>query len=485
MATPNRSTQRLSELTRHLCLPSGAVTTAWPMVKRQLDRMKFPMDEWQVGLSKAILARRADGTYACGTGGAVMSIPRQSGKTHMVAGLVFGLCIAEPGTLAVWSAHRAKTHNETFLTMAALAEKPAVAPFVKNVVRGAGKESVEFANGSRILFGAREHGFGRGFAKVEIVVMDEAQILTEKAMEDMVPATNAARRGLVLLMGTPPRPHDPGEIFTGRRADALSGDPDTLYAEFSAKPGSALDDRGSWLEANPSYPHRTKAQAIQRMRKLLGDESFRREGLGIWDEKAVGKSAIPRAAWEAARVSAEDVPTEGRRVAALRFSIDGSRVALAVAIREEGTERVHVEGVAVQALTDGITPLLEWIGDRAQSWAQVVVEGKSGTGYAIETLRGLGVPKSAFITPTLTQVKDAHSMFLARLTQAGTITHLDQPELSEQALDARTRPIGQDGGFGWSPSQEDGSVALLDAATYAAWGAATTKRKPGRKGAIL
>ena len=38
----------------------------------------------------------------------------------------------------------------------------------------------------------------------QIGSLDEAQILTEKAMEDMVPATNAAPNGLVLMMGTPP-----------------------------------------------------------------------------------------------------------------------------------------------------------------------------------------------------------------------------------------------------------------------------------------
>ncbi|MUP49193.1 terminase, partial [Veillonellaceae bacterium M2-8] len=73
-----------------------------------------------------------------------------------------------------------------------------------------GQQAIEFTNGSRILFGARESGFGRGFAMVDVIVFDEAQILTENALSDMVPATNAAPNGLVLMMGTPPRPKDPG-----------------------------------------------------------------------------------------------------------------------------------------------------------------------------------------------------------------------------------------------------------------------------------
>src|SRR5699024_5620552 len=96
------------------------------------------------------------------------------------------------------------------------------------------------------------------FAKVDVLVLDEAQILTEKAMEDMVPATNAAPNGLVLMMGTPPRPADPGEVFTSRREAALSGDDsDVLYVELSADKDCSPDDRRQWAKANPSFPFRT------------------------------------------------------------------------------------------------------------------------------------------------------------------------------------------------------------------------------------
>ena len=163
-----------------------------------------------------------------------------------------------------------------------------IKPFISHIRRCAGQEAIEFRNGSRVLFGARENGFGRGFPEVDVIVMDEAQILTEKAMDDMVPATNAAPNGLVIMMGTPPRPVDPGEVFTQRREDALKGDKDTLYIECSADPGARLDDKKQWEKANPSYPARVSTTAFERMKKLLGSEdSFRREGLGIWDVKAL------------------------------------------------------------------------------------------------------------------------------------------------------------------------------------------------------
>src|SRR5690625_1741540 len=210
------SGSKLSDLARHLILPEGIESTAWPSVAVQLERMGMPLDGWQRGLVSAALGKRADGQYAAGVGGVVASIPRQVGKTYTLGALAFALALATPGMLLVWTARRPRTHGETFNSMAAMAEGGAIAPHVAGIRRVNGEQEVQFVNGSRILFGARERGFGRGFAKVDVLIFDEAQILTEKAMEDMVPATSAAPNGLVFMVGTPPRPLDPGEIFTMR-----------------------------------------------------------------------------------------------------------------------------------------------------------------------------------------------------------------------------------------------------------------------------
>ena len=246
------STRPLSEVAAQLKIPTGIVATGWPSIARQLMKMSYPLDSWQIDIGRLVFAKRKDGFYAAGVGGAALSLPRQVGKTHMIAGFIFAACIASPKTLVIWSAHRARTHNETFQSMQGIAARPAVAPFISHVRRGAGQEAVEFANGSRILFGARESGFGRGFAKVDVVVLDEAQILTEKALDDMLPATNASKNALVLMMGTPPKPTDPSEVFTRHRAESLAGDSDKLYIECAADPGARADDKKQWAKANPS-----------------------------------------------------------------------------------------------------------------------------------------------------------------------------------------------------------------------------------------
>lgn len=482
LPTTRRSGSKLSDLARHLILPAGIESTAWPSVRAQLDRMGMPLDPWQQGLVSAAMGKRADGQYAAGVGGVVASIPRQVGKTYTVGALVFALGLLTPDTLILWTAHRTRTHAETFQSMAGMAERPGIKPFVDSVRKANGEQAITFKNGSRILFGARESGFGRGFAKVDVLIFDEAQILSERAMEDMVPATNASPNGLVFMIGTPPRPSDPGEIFRLRREAALSGDdPDVMYVELSADKEAGPDDRAQWRKANPSFPLRTGEGAILRMRKLLGSvEAFKREGLGIWDERQQGKRAFPPGAW-AARVA--EAPEDGVRSFGVKFSPDGSSVAIAGALKAPDG-RVHVEAIRQAPMSEGTQWLVDFLVERRSRVAQIIVDGKAGVGYLVNALRAEKVGKTVLMIPTVDQAIMAHSM-LDRAVVQGEVSHSGQADLDVQAEGAMRREIGKAGGFGWESSVEGESTTLLDAVTLAHYAAKTTKRDPSRRQAFL
>ncbi len=442
----------------------------------------MPLDPWQQGLVAAALGKRGDGQYAAGVGGVVASIPRQVGKTYTVGALVFALGLLTPDTLILWTAHRTRTHAETFQSMAGMAERPGIKPFVDSVRKANGEQAIVFKNGSRILFGARESGFGRGFAKVDVLIFDEAQILSERAMEDMVPATNASPNGLVFMIGTPPRPSDPGEIFRLRREAALSGDdPDVMYVELSADKEAGPDDRAQWRKANPSYPSRTGEGAILRMRKLLGSvEAFKREGLGIWDERQVGKRAFAPGAWEG-RVA--PAPDEGVRSFGVKFAPDGVTVAVAGALKlPDG--RVHVEAIREAPMSEGTQWLVDFLVERKSRVAQIVIDGKAGVGYLVNALRAEKVGKLVIQIPTVDQAIMAHSM-LDRAVVQGEVTHSGQADLDVQVEAATRREIGKAGGFGWQSGIEGESVTLLDAVTMAHYAAKTTKRNPSRRQAFL
>lgn len=459
-------------------MPSGITTTGWPAVESKLKQLGLGFDGWQQGATRLILGKRADGLYASTIGGVFLSLPRQVGKTYMLSAIVFALCLLFPGLTVLWTAHRLKTTGETHKAWKALAKRKRIAPMVETIRSGSGDWEVQFRNGSRILLGARENGFGRGFAKVDIVVFDEAQILTDRALDDMVPAANASTfpaGALILYAGTPPKPDDPSEVFTRARETALSGESDDmLYIECSADPSvdptkwpPGYVDFEALAEANPSYPLRTPRASILRMAKQLSRESLRREGYGIWDLKTANTPTIAPAAWTAGLV--REAP-DGPPAYGVRFSLDGQAVSLAGAVLDG--ERVHVEAIARLSADDlamDDLPLAQWLAARFATCAAIVVDGKAGVGALVEDLRTLGVLGYKLIVPTTDQAITAHAQFLATIN-AGTLTHPDQTELNQAAKVATKRPIGTAGGWGWR--SVDGSDVLdLEAATLAAYGA--------------
>jgi len=328
-------TRRLSEVARHLVRPDGIVGTEWPAVRAKCEHLGLGFDTWQDGAGRLILAKREGGLYAAGIGGVVISIPRQVGKTYLIGAIVFALCLLHPGLTVIWTAHQLKTAKETFLAMQAMARRKKVRSHVLRVVLGSGDEAVMFRNGSRIMFGARERGFGLGFAGVDVLVLDEAQRVTQRTMDDMVPALNVSPNPLLLMLGTPPRPTDVGDVFRSVRREAVAGESeDTLYIEVGADPDTkpgAVD----WVQlakANPSYPHRTSKASILRMWKRLGEDSFRREGYGIWDDDGAPSEGIDQAEW-ASCFDPKSTAKDGPRAFGVAQSPDRSMVSIAALVQ--------------------------------------------------------------------------------------------------------------------------------------------------------
>ena len=231
-----------------------------------------------------------------------MSLPRQVGKTHLIGFTVFALCVNMPGLLVIWTAHHSATTGETFLSMQGFAQRAKVAAHIKKVYTGSGDEEIRFHNGSRILFGAREHGFGRGIPGVDVLIFDEAQILSDKAMANMVATMNTSLFGLQLYIGTPPKPEDAGrsESFKRMRREALAGTlVDGAWIEFGADADAKDDDRAQWRKMNPSYPKWHPQQSLMRLKRKLTPADWRREGMGIWDDDQAGSRAISEKQWEA------------------------------------------------------------------------------------------------------------------------------------------------------------------------------------------
>lgn len=500
MSQTNPSTRKLSEVARRIVIPDGIVSTAWPRVEARIHEFGDSFDEWQRGAATLMLGKRENGDYAATVGGIVLSIPRQVAKTFMVSRIIFALCTLFPGLTVLWTAHRTRTATKTFMSLLGYTNKKTVAPFIDKTRSANGEQEIRFKNGSIIMFGARESGFGRGFDEVDIEVFDEAQILTEKALEDMTPAAQQSRfpsGALLFFMGTPPRPTDPGEEFRMRRKEALSfardaafgevvvGE-DMLYIECSADPDADPNDRAQWAKANPSYPHRTPLRSMLRTRKqLTSDASWKREALGIWDENAESR-AISESVWSSTGVAPDEVVREGVKSYAVAYSFDGAKVALCGALKHD--DGVHVElvdaldigdkRVSVDA-SESVASLADWLAKRASNCAQIAIVGAAGEPL-VQALRDRKVPKTVIRFLSTRDYKAACSMALDGLVDK-SLTHTST---GQEVLDLSVGLVGKKvrgDGWGWESLGDPGDEVPVEAMSVAYWAARTSKRVPGRK----
>lgn len=489
-STTKPSTPRLSEVARHVVTPKGIVSTGWPAVEAKCAEFGVNFRWWQKPIGQIILAKRADGTYASTIGGTGLSIPRQVGKTFLVGMMIVALCLLRKKLTVVWSAHRLRTAEETFKKMQAITRRKRIAPFVSKVILGSGEESIEFTNGSRILFGARAAGFGRGFDEVDVVVYDEAQILGESALDDMIPATNQCRQpegALLLFMGTPPRPADPGEVFTRMRSEALTGeDDDTAWIEFGADedyeptPLPAPLTEQDWQQiakANPSFPEDTTREAILRMRKKLGPESFKREGAGVWDKVGAREHVIPLDLWGNLAIPDDEVP--GGRPDRFALTMSPERVAsIAVALTGEIADYVDL---AELSRVDDSRKLIDWLVERCGRRIPVMIDSRDPAASFVNELRTRGVKVN------VTSQSDAGRACggLLDAVAEGRVWHCDQPAIRGGLTVAEKKPIGKAGLWEWNLDDPTPEIAALRALTLAHYGLSFTKRsaqkRTGRK----
>jgi hypothetical protein len=344
-------------------------------------------------------------------------------------------------------------------------------------VLGSGDEEIQFRNGSRILFGARERGFGRGFSMVDVLVFDEAQILTDNAIDDMVPATNQAPNPLLLFTGTPPKPTDPSEVFAGKRAKALAGESEGMaYIEFSADDDASADDPAQWSKANPSYPRRTPRQAILRMRENLTDDSFMREALGVWDTSK-SKQVIDPHSW--GLVSDPASMAVDQLTLAVDVAPDRSVASVALAgLRHD--DLWHVELDEHRQGVDWVPAWLEQRCERNRLHA-VVLDERNGL---VEWRNGRPFVVGTDIKVTLASA-EGQDMAIAcakffDAVMAERLRHTDQPQVNVALSVARKRPLA--GGWAWNRKNATSDITPIVACTLALWGAQSSAvKRPGGK----
>lgn len=464
------STPRLSEFARSFVFPKTIEKTVWPRVEAKGREVGLLFDWWQSQLGTVCLGYDARGKYVATVGGIGLSIPRQVGKTYFVLALLFILCILFPGFQVVWTSHHLRTTNKTLTTARGMARRKKIAPHIKAVRTSHGEGQVEFTNGSMIMFGARSQGFGRGFDEIDAEVFDESQILDTKALEDMIAATNQARHehgALLFFMGTPPRPSDPSDAFEGRRAKALEGKAkNAVWLEIGADPKSDPDDRVQWPLMNPSYPKRTPPESMERLREnLQDDDSWNREGRGIWDpentsrvidEVTWGKQADPASmAIDRLTISIE-VPPD-RKTAAVGFA----------GLRADG--KWHME---LDEERGGVDWAIPWVEARAEKNHLHAVVVDEMAGLTVEK-NGRHFLRGTKLEVTLAAAEGRDMALACSAVYDGihnrSVFHTDQPQVNVALSVASKRPLA--GSWAWNRKDPTSNISPIVAVSLALWGA--------------
>ncbi len=492
LLTTDRSGYRLTQLAKRVARPSNIVGTDWnPVAETCRTELGIDFDGWQDGMGQLLLARSTPqhlhegGILAHTVGGFHLSAMRQVGKTFWVAGSMFGLCKKYPGLLGIWTAHHSATSDETFEAIQGFANRVRVKPHIDFIHTGSGDEEVRFFNGSRILFGARERGFGRGIPGVDVMMFDEGQIMSERALQNMIATLNTSWLGLHIYAGTPPKPEDNSENWMRMHDEAWAiGDPsvivvdteDMVWVEFGGDDNddplaraAARDDIRQWVK-NPSFPHRTPVQAFMRLRRKLSDEGFDREGLGLYDPSA--KSIFDMNRWNTLAV--EDPPQPHRAALVLDVSPDHAWSALGIAAELPGAAESDDEQervlVVVQSIpgTTGVAKVIASLKDKRDLFDIAITPGAA---RALET--DLVKENVEYEIMPASEVAASYGNLQAAI-KSGGVAHVSQPELdvAMKAVKSRFLQTGESQSFDRREVKEKGKGMIDEIDTSPAVAAA-------------
>ena len=471
---------------RVLVRPSGERANSWQDVADISASFGLALDGWQELILESAMGERTDQTWAAKRVG--ISVPRQNGKSQLLVARALAGALLFGEKKIVVSAHQQDTARESFAKLMEIVEadeNAALRDRVKSVMNALNREAVRFTNGATIQFKARSGAAGKGFSS-DCLLLDEAQILGSRAWTSINSTMSAMPNPQVWLLGTPPQDEDDSYAFDMVRKAAVEGrSTAATWCEWSADPKAKDFDPASeytrW-SANPAWNLRINHEVVQGEYETYSPDRFNQDRLGIWrDGAALADRIIMPDEWAASGV--KSAPNDGIRSLGVKFSPDGSKVAVAGALKHADGVHVELIGAHSGSMAAGMASLAAWVAARWNDYAVVVIDGKSHAGAFVDALRDAGVGKRAILVPTWPDVATANAMYLEGTIQ-GTATHLaaDGQRVLDLSIENTTKKIhGRDGAWSWASTGEPGDEIPAGAASLAHWGAKTSKRKPGRK----
>lgn len=451
----------------------------------------FP-DEWQATTIKCWMRKGPDDRWVAPIWG--ITVPRQNGKNGALEPVLLYM-IAVLGLRVLFTAQELKTAKKMFARMQdffgekrndTAARFPSLNQRITKYVRINGQELIELDNGGAFEMVARSKMSGRGYTS-DVLVIDEAQHLTDEELEALKPAISAAPSGypITIYMGTPPKDFsEEGEPFVRVRNAAVSGSSGAVWVEFSA-PGNVDDmseselvkfvhNRANWFVSNPAAGIRIAEETIAGELVDLSPRSFARERMNMWPSAKHGaRRAINKDWWDANKVASPD-PDWPIASFGLDMNHERTKVTITPCLWVDG-DRKYLEVAADTAFSEeGTTALVEWVWKRARRRHPVVIDAFSPARSLEAPLKKRGCKVYILGASEYSQA----CMGFHDAVKEGSVKHFDQTQLTASVTNAVKEPVGKDGAWKFGRPSVDVDLGPAISAACAWFGAVKFARKP-------
>lgn len=428
-------------------------------------------DPWQGDAVTDWLGRRRDGQWSASM--CALAVARQNGKNGVIEiRELYGMIAL--GEKFLHTAHEVKTARKAFKRLKYFfgdkandpgARFPELNALVVEVRNTNGQEAIVLRNGGSVEFVARSKGSGRGFT-VDVLVLDEAQDLSNEELEALLPTISAAPLGnpQVILTGTPPNPEkgQTAEVFT-RVRNEQGKNKRLAWTDFGVADGPLPDifDRELHHSSNPALGGRLQQDVIETELSMMSPEGFARERLGWWGNGADGATtAFGTGNWEACDKEPGIEPADGLTIA-LAVSIDGAFSSIgATAKNPDGSH--HLGATERKRGTSWLIESARDIQNRTD--CDVVIDGRGPGAFLIPELEAAGIRLTVAGT---SDVLDACAL-ISEAVQDHNVTHFGYAELDAAVAGAQKRKVGDRWAWGRRSSKID--ISMLEAVTLAFWG---------------
>jgi hypothetical protein len=317
----------------------------------------------------------------------------------------------------------------------------------------------------------------RGFAGVDLLVLDEAMIISEAAHSSALPIIRAskAERGPQLVYAgsaVDQEVHDHGVVWTRVRERGIAGDDqDLAYFEWSLDfehpddvPDEVADDPGVWRQVNFALERgRVTEEHMAWERRALSDRGFKVELLGVGDPPATDGAAdvlLSKEDWAAV----EDRESVLVDPVCLAFDVSPDRHSSIVAAGRNEQGKMGIELVDARPGTGWLTERLVTL-YRKHEVAEFVCDGYGPAAAIARKADEAGIKVRLLDSGDYGK---ACGMFVDAVGEQ-TIRHLGQEELNAAIRGAKARPLVDR--WAWSRTKSTTNISPLVAATLALYSA--------------